>query len=64
MSLRPRKHLNLETAVGSRKSSQALGAVGKTKKKRVTTKMSTRFLLDYAHLLLPRLCVAQAQFLG
>jgi len=37
---------NLETAVGSQKSAQALGAPGKIKKCRITTEVTTNFFLS------------------
>ncbi len=59
------KHMfNLETAVGSQKSAQALGAPRKIKKCLITHKVTTNFLFHQAHQYLPRLFGAQLPFLG
>ncbi len=54
----------LESAVGSQKSAQALGAPGKIKKCRITTEVPTNFFFHQAHQYLPRLFCAQLPFLG
>jgi len=55
---------NLETAVGTQKSAQALGAPGKIKKCPITTEVTTIFLFHHAHQNLTRLFCAQLPFLG
>jgi len=47
--------LNLETAVGSQKSTQALGAHGKIQKWLITTKVTTTIFINHAHQYFARL---------
>jgi len=55
---------NLETAVGSPKSPQALGAPRKTEKSLITPEVTTTFLFHEAHQYLTGLFGAQLPFLG
>ena len=55
---------NLGTAVGSQKSTQALGALSKIKKCLITHKVTTNFLFHHVHQYLTRLFCAQLPFLG